>query len=55
MWADHEATKQYWTRDFMKFDYSKAFDPKDCKWIYEHDKYVRKLENLAGSLRSANV
>jgi len=49
MWADHEATKKYWTRDFMKFDYSKAFDPKNCEWVYEHDKYMDKLDNLAGN------
>jgi len=47
LWVDREATKKYWTRDFMKFDYSKVFDPKKCEWVYQHNKYMAQLEKLA--------
>lgn len=33
-------------RHYMKFDYSKVFDPKKCAWIYEHGKYVAELKRL---------
>jgi len=36
---------------YAKIDYAKCFDPKTCSWKYEHQKYMKQLENLAKSYK----
>ncbi|HKZ49396.1 MAG TPA: hypothetical protein VJ110_00095 [Candidatus Nanoarchaeia archaeon] len=47
---DMDEYRSYYSkaRHYMKFDYSKVFDPKTCSWRYEHEKYMAELQKLAG-------
>ncbi len=44
---DFNYSKKFWTEERFGLDYPKLFDPLSCKWRYNHNAYMKKLEKLA--------
>jgi hypothetical protein len=43
---DKKEIWKVWNRDYMKFKYWEVFDPKEKKWIFETEKYLKNIKEF---------